>query len=114
MTCAPRRLASPVWRWAHRMAGLERLISWLPALISTGGLIHHASWTPSVDLGPGPKRGKMNIEASQSYAGRKLIKLLGSNHIVVLQCCINTGAFRLLSTKRKPTAIGTLADSFGC
>jgi hypothetical protein len=33
------------------------------------------------------KRDKINSEASQSYAGRKLIKLLGSNHIVILQCC---------------------------
>jgi hypothetical protein len=33
MTCAPRRLAPPVWRWAHRMlAGLKKLTWWLTAL----------------------------------------------------------------------------------
>jgi hypothetical protein len=46
MTCAPRGPAPPVWRWARRMPGLERLISWLPALASAGGLAHQAPWTP--------------------------------------------------------------------
>ena len=57
--------------------------------------------TPSVDRCSLTKRDKINIEASQSYAGRKLIKLLGSNHIVILQCCINTGAFRLSEHQKK-------------
>jgi hypothetical protein len=74
--------------------------------------MHQASWTPSVDRCSLTKRDKINSEASQSHAGRKLIKLLGSNHIVILQCCINTDAFRLSEHQRKPTAIGTLADSF--
>jgi hypothetical protein len=56
--------------------------------------MHQAPWTPSVDRCSLAKRDKINIEASQSYAGRKLTKLLGSNHIVALQCCINTGASR--------------------
>jgi hypothetical protein len=70
--------------------------------------------TPSVDRCSLTKRDKINSEASQSYAGRNLIKLLGSNYIVILQCCINTGAFRLSEHQRKPSAIGTLAGSFDC
>ena len=55
------------------MVGLERLISWLPALTCADGLIHQAPWTPSVDPGPGPKRDKINSEASQSDPGGKLV-----------------------------------------
>ena len=40
--------------------------------------MHQAPWTPSVDRCSLTKRDKINIEASQSHAGRKLIKLLGS------------------------------------
>jgi hypothetical protein len=61
ITCAPRRLASPVWQWAHRMAGLERLTCWLTALTCTEGLMHQASWTPSVDRCSLTKRDKMDI-----------------------------------------------------
>jgi hypothetical protein len=50
MSCAPRGLAPPVWRWAHRMEGLKKLISWFTALISTGGLEHQAPWAPEVDF----------------------------------------------------------------
>jgi hypothetical protein len=54
-------------------------------------------------------------KASQSDPGGRRIKLVGSNHIVVLQCCVNTQAYLgYMSTKRKPKAIGTLAASFSC
>ena len=76
--------------------------------------MHQAHWTPSVDRCSLAKRNKINSEASQWYAGRKLIKLLDSNHIVILQCCKYTGVFRLSEHQRKPSAIATLADSFGC
>jgi hypothetical protein len=76
--------------------------------------MHQAPWTPSVDRCSLKKRDKIKSEASQSYAGRKLINILGSNHIVILQCCINTGVFRLSEHQRKPNAIGTLADIFDC
>jgi hypothetical protein len=53
----------------------------------------------------------MNIEASQSYAGRKLIKILGSNHIVILQCWVLykyriQAYFGYLSTNESPQLSG--------
>ena len=37
-------------------------------------------------------------QVNRSYAGRKLIKLLGSNHIAIRQCCVNIDTSWLLAT----------------
>jgi hypothetical protein len=59
--------------WAHRMVDLERLISWLSALISTGGLMHQAPWTPvandlvAVEKRQDKQQGKSIVSGTRAY-----------------------------------------------
>jgi hypothetical protein len=54
------------------MVGLERLISWLSALISTGGLMHQAPGIQWLTTSLPSKRDKINSKARESdMGGRK-------------------------------------------
>jgi hypothetical protein len=85
------------------MVGLERLISWLPALISAVGLIHQAPWIQWLTASLPSKRDKINSKASQSDPGAKLVftSSIFHSHIVIPQCCVNTGVSRPFEHQKK-------------
>jgi hypothetical protein len=117
---APRGLALPVWRWAHRMAGLKKLTWWIAALASMGdGRADAASALGPLDRSLFADEKRQDKQQGKSIgSGRKAYQTCGFQQsyrstAVALLCKHRTQAhLGYLSTKRKPKTIGTLAASF--
>ena len=68
------------------------------------------------DLVAVEKRQDKTVRQVNRIREESLSLLLGSNHTVILQGCVNmhTGISWLSEHQQKPKAIGTLAASFNC
>ena len=82
--------------------------------------MHQAPWTQWLTTSLPSKSGKMINSSHQASRQVNRVReqgpslLLGSNHVVILQCRVIQAHLGYLSTKGKPKAIGTLAASFSC